>query len=313
FALVFSYLLFRMIKVSITFTFLFLAISLLFLFVILTVYPEYEIVDEADYPEASIVESLFLFIIGFFSIFIIKADKRLGTAHSLPFFFLFLLIVVIIYLVLLYKTKPERRYSKSLTQKVIFKGMLTNFILVFCPFYQLIEHGGQAIYQVYGVYLAGIIVSPTIFSLLGKQVKRTQLVFWGILLGLVLLLFNSTFFIGIFVVTLFNSHLNQLLNQWVYKNGDLPQDYRLYAKYRLNNLGSIIHQIVMMLLIYLITLITRSASIGEIFMSYSNKVVDESAFFTLDITKYFLILVFTIYLFVLRKNSHNKKASKINS
>lgn len=306
FALVYLYFLFYLIKFSIVSTFIFLAISLLLLLIILSVYPAYDIKETQEYPNYPKVESLFLFSIGFFSIFIIKVDKRLGVANSLPMFFLFLIIVVGIYLFLLYKIKPERRYSKLLTQLIVLKGMLTNFILVFCPFYQLIENGGNAVYHIYGIYLVGIVFSPMFFNFIGRKVKEETLIIFGILIGLFLLSFGVTFYLGVFIITLFSTRFNQLLNQWVYNAADLPRDYRLLAKYRLNNLGSIIHQIMMMFIIYVVTLLTKSATISEIFTSYSNKKVDKTAFLTLDVTKYILITFFVISLFFLNNKLKEK-------
>lgn len=313
FAFIFSMILFHLLKYSISLTFIFLGLNLMLLLIIVSVYPHYEIEEVIEYPKYPIIESLFLFSVGFFSIFIIKAEKKLGVANSLPIFFLFLVVMVLIYLVYLMRIKPERRLSPLLTQILIFKGMLTNFILVFTTFNQLIREGGESLSIIYSLYLIAIIISPVVGKQLVKkhsEATQVKLIEVGIISGLILVLFpfNFSYYLGIFLISLFSSQLNQRLTQHVYEEVDLPKDSRLMAKFRLNNLGSILHQILMMLIIYLITIMFKNITVDEIFMSYSYKQVDKSAFFTLDITKWILVVSFIIFILVLERQFQRKKS-----
>lgn len=310
FALIFSVILFHLINYSIPLTFAFLGLNLMLLLIIVSVYPHYEIEEEIEYPNYPVIESLFLFSVGFFSIFIIKGEKKLGVANLLPVFFLFLVVMVIIYLVYLMKIKPERRLSPFLTQTIIFKGMLTNFILVFTTFNQLIRVGGKSLYVIYSLYLLAIIISPIIKKMLSKKYtepSQIKIIRWGVISGLILVLWPTSYYLGVFLISLFSSQLNQQLNQYVYLNAELPKDFRLMAKFRLNNLGSIFHQIIMMLIIYLVTVAFKTVTVDEIFMSYSYKQVDKSAFFTLDVTKWILVAFFVLFISILEKQYQRKK------
>ncbi len=314
FAIIYSLILFLLVKFSISYAFAFIGFNLLLFLLILSVYPEYKFEDDSDYPEYSVIESLFLFATGFFTIFVIKADKKLGVTDFLPYFFIFLISVVFIYLIYLIKMKPERRLSPLLTKIIIFKGMLTNFILVFTPFNQLIRKGGNVLYIVYGLYLLAVIASPIISNLLSKkysEVNQVKIIKNGLIVGLLLLLPNGSlsYYVGIFCLSLFSAQMNQKLNRLVYENANLPKDHRLIAKFRLNNLGSIIHQISMMFIIYIITVMSNTVAIDEIFMSYSYKEIDKQAFFTLDLAKICLIGGFVVFMSLLNyqyKKKHFK-------
>lgn len=313
FATIFTLILFTLVKWSIPTTFIFLGINLVLLFIIISVYPHYQIEEMISYPDYPVFETVFLFLTGFFTIFIIKIDKKLGVSGSLSIFFISLAILIGIYIVYLLKRKPIRRVSPLLTGIIIFKGMVTNFILVFCTFDQLIREGNAALYKIYTLYLLGIIISPIVYSTLTKKVSKLKmpyLIMSGLLCGFILILLPSVFYLGIFMISLFISQINQRLNQFVYFHSELPQDHRLVSKYRLNNVGSILHQIIMTLVMYVTTLLFKTVSLDEILKSYSYKIVDPSAFYTLEVTKHILVLFFIIYLSVITKLYKNSKLYK---
>lgn len=303
FATVFTLVLFTLVKWSIPATFIFLGVNLCFLLIILSAYPHYQIKETKTYPDYPLFETLFLFLTGFFTIFIIKIDKKLGVSGSLTIFFMLLAVLIVGYVSYLIKKKPERRVSPLLTSVIIYKGMVTNFLLVFCTFDRLIREGNTALYKIYTLYLLGIILSPMVYSKILKKMSISKIptvIVSGLVCGFVLLLIPHLFYVGIFVISLFISQLNQRLNQYVYLNSDLPQDHRLVSKFRLNNLGSILHQILMTLLMYVITLMFKTISLDEILKSYSFKTVDPSAFFTLTLTKFILVGYFLIYLLIIK-------------
>ena len=309
FAFVYSLVLFLLLKNSLPLTFFFLGCSLILLLFILRAYPAYEIEEEMEEPSYPVFETLFFFITGFFVIFIIKADKKLGIAESLPIFFVFLGTLLILYLFFVKRTKPERRLTSLQTRMIIYKGMLTNYILVFCTFYQLIKEGGMAINKIYIIYLIAITLAPMIYARLLKKFlenKVTDVIAIGIALGFILMLWSYTFYFGVLVLTIFTSQLNLRLNQLVYTEANLPKDYRLLAKYRLTNVGSILHQLIMMFVMYVGTLLFKNVTIDEILQSYTYKNVDESTFQTMDMTKFVLIAGFLIALFILQK-AYNKE------
>lgn len=300
FAFMFSSILFKLVKVSLPITFLFLGFNLLVLLMIISVYPSYSLPDGESQPSYSVIETLFLFLTGFFSIFIIKGGKKLGISDALPVYFLFLLILILLYVLYIRKMKPMRHVPTTLTQVIIYKGMLTNFILVFCTFYQLINEGSQSIYMVYSLYLSAIILAPFSRQAL-KKIPLLDRLTWQLIVSFLCLLHAHTFYIGVFLLSLASSQLNQELNVLVYKESTLPKDNRLAAKYRLNNVGSVIHQVLMMFLLYVITHVLNTVSLDDVLRAYSDKNMDPSAYFPLDLTKIIILIVFTAFLFILRK------------
>ena len=310
FALIFSMTLFGLMRYSIPYTFIFLGCSLFLLLLIISVYPQYEIEDETEEVSYPLFETLFLFVTGFFVIFIIKADKKLGIAESLPIFFIFLTTLIVIYVFFIKRVKPERRLSPLLTQMIIYKGMVTNFILVFCTFYQLIKEGGIALYKIYAIYLIAVTLAPMIYARLLKRFlenKIADVISLGIAIGFILMLWSKSYYVGVLVLSLFASQLNLRLNNLVYTKANLPVDYRLLAKYRLTNVGSIIHQLIMMFIMYVATLVFKTVTIDEILQSYTYKTVDETAFLTLNVTKFLLISGFLAGLYYLQKEYKKRK------
>lgn len=73
FALIFSLILFKLVTFSIGVTLFFLGLHLILLYFILSSYPAYHLeYDEKTTPHYSIIETFFLFFVGFFIIFILK-------------------------------------------------------------------------------------------------------------------------------------------------------------------------------------------------------------------------------------------------
>lgn len=314
FAVFFSVILFRLIAYSVPFTFLYLGINLSLLFFIVSSYPDYELEDNTAYPEYSVLETLFLFIVGFFSIFVLKGDKKLGNAHSLPLFFAFLCGLLVLYFFYLRKVNLERQFRPLATVMMIFKGMITNFVFVFCTMYQLMRHGKTAIHMVYSFYLLAIIIAPICLTIIKKKIKEENIyafIFSGMLVSFVLLLIDPLFYVGVFMLSLFNAMYNQILNQKVYHKAGLPQDFRLVAKYRLGNIGSITHQLIMMSSLFLLTVTLHTASMTEIFKAYSFKHEDASVHPIFLIAKIILLVLFTVIIAIIYVK--NKKEDAFES
>ena len=306
FAAVFTIVLYWLMARSIAITFIYLALALLTILIIVSVYPHYQIEEEEETVSYPIIESFFLFVTGFFVIFIIKAESKLGMSGSMPLFFAFLLILIVAYFIYLGKTKPERKLSPLLTQVIIFKGMITNFILVFCSFYQLLIEGGVALYKIYFFYLIAVIIAPLLYGVLLKRIPEVTLIkiiFVGIIGSFLLIIFPTTFYFGVMTLSIFSSQLNLRLNNRVYHNTTLPRDLRLLGKYRLNNVGSVLQQLLMMFVLFIVTTVFGTVSMDDILQAYSYKSAEASAVFTLNIVKYLLVMMFISGLFYLRNKA----------
>ena len=94
---------------------------------------------------------------------------------------------------------------------------------------------------------------------------------------------------------------NQQLNQAVYHYPVLPRDFRLIAKYRLGNIGSILHQLIMMGVLFIVTNCSHKVSLDNILHSYTFKKIDVQAISVLDTSKYVLLGLFLLALILLKQ------------
>lgn len=297
FAVVLIFGLFKASNHSLMSTFLFLMFNLILLYIIISAYPTYQIMDNTPYPNYSISESLLLFSLGFFTIFILKSSKKIGfTSFLLPMILLFI-SVSLIYIFYLKKVKPKRKFNKLATTIIIYKGMLTNFIFVFCTFFMLISRGKRAFYIVYLLYLIATIIGPTLNVLLKKKTRFSQgnTLIIGLSLSFFLILFDWTFYTGVFLLSLFAQYLNQDLTQFAYKQNGIPQDNRIMAKFRLNNIGSIIHQVMMVAILFLVTKLAGVSNLAEIYLDYSTQTIDLNTLLPLQLTKIFILIIFILF------------------
>ncbi|PLS35210.1 hypothetical protein CYV26_07445 [Carnobacterium maltaromaticum] len=122
----------------------------------------------------------------------------------------------------------------------------------------------------------------------------------GLLVSFIFLLFQPTFYVGILFLSLFVSELNSELDEYVYNQVDLPKDFRLIAKARLTNIGSVINQLIMFTTLYIAALYTNTTVLNVLKAYHSQK---ESLDFlsVLNVTKNSMLVVFVIYLYGLQK------------
>lgn len=304
FAIIFSTILFKLIDASIVGTFLFLGLNLLLLASVLSTYPTYRIDETIPYPNYSTIETLVLFFVGFFSVFIIKGDKKLGVSHFLLTLMIIMAILLVIYLIYYKKITRQRQFRPLESAMMLYKGMLTNFILVFCTLYQMINHGKSSLMIIYSLYLTSIIISP----MMAKKIQnKEKIIFYGLMFSFLLLITHELFYVGVFTLSVITSIYNQQLNQAVYHYPVLPRDFRLIAKYRLGNIGSILHQLLMMATLFIVTKYAHNVSLDNILQSYTFKQIDTNAISVLDMSKYALLGWFAIILIIL-KNRQKKEA-----
>ena len=88
--------------------------------------------------------------------------------------------------------------------------------------------------------------------MLRTDVKRWSLV--GIVAGLLIILVTPLFPIGLFLVSLFKERWNCWLTTRYQATDPIPEDKRLWGKYTLQNIGSILTQFLLMVLASVIIL-----------------------------------------------------------
>lgn len=296
--------LFKAINYSLMVGFLYLVPHLLMLAILVSFYPDYEGGGYEDYPSYSVPETLAVFFLGFLTVFILKGGKKVGSALLLPGFFTFLILSLLAYTVFIWRVKPTRYVAMLPTKLMIFKGMLTNFILVFCTFHQTLIHGRIALYIVYFSYLVALILASTIQRVVKKylpEVSPEMLSYYLLFVSFILLLNDISFYWGVFLLSVGSSQFNQLLNRYIYNHSNLPRDIRLLSKYRLNNIGSILQQVMMMGILGAVSLVEPHLSIGRLFYDYSYHIIQDNKSPDLFIAKLGLLLFFSSSLFYLKK------------
>ena len=95
-------------------------------------------------------------------------------------------------------------------------------------------------------YVLGIVFASKVKNLLGNNVKTYSLI--GIFLGLLLIVFSPLFALGLFLTSLFKGSLNSSLTQDYESTINIVEDKRIWVKYTIQNIGSILHQFLLMLL-----------------------------------------------------------------
>ena len=88
--------------------------------------------------------------------------------------------------------------------------------------------------------------------MLGTDIKRRSLV--EIVVGLLMIVGTPLFPIGLFIVSLFKGTLNGWLTTRYQATAPIPEDKRLWVKYTLQNIGSILTQFLLMVLASVIIL-----------------------------------------------------------
>ncbi|MHC5269302.1 hypothetical protein ACYSNO_08995 [Enterococcus sp. LJL98] len=307
FAILFSLILFKLVAYSMTATFLFLGLHLLLLYFIIWAYPAYQLNYEEAPPTYSNIETFFLFIVGFFTIFIFKSEKKIGMATFLPLFFVLLCLFMLLFLFYLKNTHLKRQFNPIATLLMIYKGMLTNFIFVFCTLYQLLRHGSLALYLVYSLYLTAVILAPLVLGRIPSVHGKRYRLFYGFLVSFALLLTNRLFYLGVFSLSLCTAIYNQKINRAVYHYQPLPQDLRLVAKYRLGNIGNILHQLLMMATLALLARNFEGITVSRIMNDYAFKIQDKEVLVMMFFVKTLLIIIFVLLLLFLQK-----KEKKLN-
>ncbi len=293
----------QLIKVNSSIVFILLGFTLLWLYEHQSENLVFDLEIPSEYPKYAFFESFFLFIVIFSFVFVLKQDKKEGITDLLPELILFFFILAIIYSVYRYKRRPERRISVKISSLIIYKGMVTNFILAFLTFYQVIKKGAGELMIIYFLYLVGTVVKGVILSFLKRSchgISAQQLIRTGLAVSFIFLLFQPTFYMGILLLSIFVGELNSQLDNYVYNHVDLPKEFRLIAKARLTTIGSVMNQWIMFTTLYIASLFANTTVINVLKAYHSQK---ESLGFlsVLNVTKNSILVIFIIYLCVSQK------------
>lgn len=178
------------------------------------------------------------------------ADTLAFDAVINSFFFIALLTVG---LVTFWRRKVQRNVPNQLLCLTLINGAVGIYLFLFSSLYTAAFYGHrEAFFYFYLPYVLGTLLAPKGMALLGTDIKRRSL--FGIVVGLLMIVGTPLFPIGLFIVSLFKGTLNGWLTTSYQATTPIPEDKRLWVKYTLQNIGSILTQFLLMVLASVIIL-----------------------------------------------------------
>ena len=115
------------------------------------------------------------------------------------------------------------------------------------PLYAAGYYGHKQLFlQFYLPYILGIILAARVRTLLGRNVMQYALL--GVVLGLGVIAFTPLFPVGVLLTSTFKGALNAWTTAQYEGIATISEDKRIWVKYSLQNIGSILHQFLLMLL-----------------------------------------------------------------
>ncbi len=190
----------------------------------------------------------------------------------------------------------------------IFNGMCSAFIFIYSIFYVIVMKNDNTLNSIYIAFAIGLVLAQFVRKSIYKVfnfLSPLSIDIVGMCLGTALLLSNSTFDIGIGILSFFVSANSILLNHTIYNFEGILQDERLITKYRITTIGSIIQHGILILSILIIPFLNQ-LEFDQILLDYRFKAKDfymvNSLFFT-RVVCIIIILAFGIYIL---KSTHNK-------
>lgn len=217
------------------------------------VMPHYQ-VDTHDLEETS-YRYLILFVVFFILLFGLRSSRLLADtlAFDAVINSFFLIALVTVGVVTFWRRKVQRHVPNQLLWLTLINGAVGNYLFLFSSLYTAAFYGQrEAFFYFYLPYVLGTLLAPKGMTVLGTDVKRRSLV--GIVVGLLIILVTPLFSIGLFLVSLFKGTLNGWLTTRYQATDPISEDKRLWVKYTLQNIGSILTQFLLMVLASVIIL-----------------------------------------------------------
>lgn len=203
-------------------------------------------VDSHDMEEAS-YRNITLFAVFFILLFFLRSSRLLANTMDFDYFInsFFLIALVAIGVITFFRNKVQRNIPNDLLFLTFINGAVGNYLFLFSSLYTAAFYGhSEAFFYFYLPYVLGNVLAPKFTPLLGHHVKRNS--FIGIIGGLLIILLTPLFPIGLFIVSSFKGTLNGWLTNAYQERQPIPEDKRIWVKYTLQNIGSIIHQFLLM-------------------------------------------------------------------
>ena len=204
---------------------------------------------ETDDLEGVSYKYLVLFAIFSCLIFFLRASRLLFNNVEFDYFIYGFFFLIILYMIVssIFKDKIHRKIAPKLTYLTYLNGAVGNYLFLFCSLYAAGYYGHKQLFlQFYLPYILGIILAARVRTLLGRNVMQYALL--GVVLGLGVIAFTPLFPVGVLLTSTFKGALNAWTTAQYEGIATISEDKRIWVKYSLQNIGSILHQFLLMLL-----------------------------------------------------------------
>lgn len=229
---------------------------------------EVQVHDLEDYSYRYLILFLFLFAL----VFLLRSSRLLLSTLQFDYFVYgtFLLVLCMLILSMFSHHRPQRRVPSDLSYLTILNGALGNYLFLFSSLYAAGYYGHNQLFaRFYLPYVLGIVIAPIIGGLVGKRNKKISLI--GMTVGLILVLITPFFTSSVLILSTFKSVFNGWLTEIYRHQDELPKDKRIWVKYTIQNMGSIAHQFVLMIIGSLLVMGNQS-SVKTFFVMTSQKI-----------------------------------------
>jgi len=163
---------------------------------------------------------------------------------------------IVLFLFLAYYQIDIHKKLFPLSMAAVNRGVVMNYVMLYAVFDSTIRFGFNSLMLIYAIYLIGFQVGP----LLNKRHRAVR--YPILLLGLILALFNPTYFVGLFLCSVFVGSDNRILNDSLYTNTNIDAERAFLIKYQLSSVGNVSQQLIYMTTIYFISNIAKINALG---------------------------------------------------
>lgn len=195
-------------------------------------------------------------------IFIIRYTRLKSVSNS--FDLIISIVSIVLFLFLAYYQIDIHKKIFPLSMAAVNRGVVMNYVMLYAIFDSTIRFNFNTLMLIYAIYLIGFQVGP----ILNKKYKSMR--YPLLLIGLVLALFNPTYFIGLFLCAVFVGADNRILNDQLYNNTTLDSERAFLIKYQLSSVGNVSQQLVYMTTIYFISYFMKINALGF----FNNNITD---------------------------------------
>ncbi|MQS75608.1 hypothetical protein [Companilactobacillus halodurans] len=187
-------------------------------------------------------------------IFIIRYTRLKAVSNSIDL--LISLAAIVLFLFLAYYQIDIHRKIFPVSLVAINRGVVMNYVMLYAIFDSTIRFGFNSLILIYTIYLVGFQLGPIFLK------KFQSLRYPLLLLGLILALFDYTYFIGLFFCSVFVGDDNRILNDNLYHKADIDSERAFLIKYQLSCVGNVSQQLVYMTTIYFVSFFTKINALG---------------------------------------------------